>query len=489
MFSKENIERTIDDLKKDKCTGNDGISAEMIIYGKESLSEILTFMFNEIIRTQQIPKQWRETTITLIHKKGKKDDLNNYRPISNISTIYKLFSKTIYRNIKQDFNNKQPREQAGFREGFSTTDHLQTMNQLIEKCNEFQQPIYFLFIDFSKAFDSVEHETIWTSLENQNMDPNVIRTIKNIYKNNVAQIKTESTGRKFKITRGVRQGDPLSPPLFSAVLEDIFQKMNWKTKYGIRICGQLLNNLRFADDIVLISTKAKHIQEMTTELTSLCKNYGLQINKSKTKVMTNHIREDIILDHEKIEYIEDYIYLGQLKSFKDQEKKEINRRITNSWKQFWSLKQILELDQSVETRKYLFDSAILPVLTYGLQTLSLTTKSLDQLRICQSKMERKILRIRPSERIRNEDIRNSTRIIDVIDRTKRQKWSWAGHISRLQDQRWTKLATKWRPESKRRTGRPNKRWSDDLCQINENWYSEAKNRDLWAALGEAYAKN
>ena len=117
-------------------------------------------------------------------------------------------------------------------------------------------------------------------------------------------------------------------------------------------------------------------------------------------------------------------------------------------------------------KKYILDSTILPTMTYGLETLGLTTNLHEKLRICQTKIERKLLNIRQVQRIKNEDIR---KITDVIQRTKRLKWSWAGHISRIEDQRWTKLVSKWIPsDEKRPKGRPRKRWGDDLRQFNQN---------------------
>lgn len=481
------IETAIDKLKNEKSPDSDGIQAEMIKYAKNTLLPILTKLFNEIIRTQQIPTQWQESTIILLHKKGNHNDINNYRPISIISTLYKLFSKTLYNAMKKSLNDNQPKEQAGFREGYSTSDHLQTINQLIEKHNEFKKPLYLLFIDFTKAFDTVEHNYIWTALRNQQIHPDFIKTMKSIYRNNKAKIKTDRIGRSFEIKRGVRQGDPLSPPLFSAVLEDIFRQLKW-TKYGLDIWGQKLNNLRFADDVVLLSHSPDEIQLMVNELSKICSQYGLHLNLSKTKIMTNHINKEILLLDKKIEYVDELIYLGQLKSFTNQEEKEIKRRIDNTWKQFYNVKQILDSNITNTMKKYILDTTVLPTLTYGLETLGLTTNLHEDLRICQTKIERKLLNIRQVQRVKNEEIRNRTQIIDVIQKTKRTKWSWAGHISRIDDQRWTKLITKWKPPNEKRSrGRPKKRWEDDLKNFDHNWYNDAKSREIWAALGEAYA--
>ena len=73
----------------------------------------------------------------LLHKKGPRDDIQNYRPISLISNPYKIFTKILTRRLTKTLDENQPVEQAGFRSGYSTIDHLQTVNQLIEKVQEF----------------------------------------------------------------------------------------------------------------------------------------------------------------------------------------------------------------------------------------------------------------------------------------------------------------------------------------------------------------
>ena len=97
-------------------------------------------------------------------QKGDKEDLGNYRPISPLSAIYKLFSKILTIRLEKIFDENQPREQAGFRSGYSTIDHLHTMNQLIEKTSEHNMPLCLAFVDYEKAFDSVERTAISNAL-------------------------------------------------------------------------------------------------------------------------------------------------------------------------------------------------------------------------------------------------------------------------------------------------------------------------------------
>ena len=96
--------------------------------------------------------------------------LENYRPISLLSQLYKLFMKVITKRIDNKLDFYQPIEQAGFRSGFSTNDHLQVMRSLIEKCNEYKIEIALAFVDYEKAFDSVETWSILDSLDECRVD-------------------------------------------------------------------------------------------------------------------------------------------------------------------------------------------------------------------------------------------------------------------------------------------------------------------------------
>ncbi|CAF4921267.1 unnamed protein product [Pieris macdunnoughi] len=287
---------------------------------------------------------------------------------------------------------------------------------------------------------------------------------------------------------GVRQGDPLSPKLFSAILESLFRNLEWD-KVGININGRQLNHLRFADDLVIISDNAKTLQTMLQQLTEASKIVGLSMNKSKTKIMTNRETIMIQIGGDAIEYVDHYVYLGQIISFNDQMDLEIERRVSSAWKRFWSLKEILKSkDFPIVAKKKVFNLCILPCVTYGCETWALSQKHLLKLRTCQRGMERSMVGVTLRHRKRAEEIRSTTKVEDIIKKIRQLKWRWTGHMTRDSRLKWTKIITEWQPrDGKRKRGRPTKRWADDIKIIGgTTWTRRANNRKEWKQLEEAY---
>lgn len=491
-ISDEEVYLNIKTLTNDKSPGSDGLTNESIKLGAPILLKHLSTLFNMILQTEVVPKQWCSSDIVLIYKKGNPLDIGNYRPISLLASIYKLFTTIILKRITKKIDLLQPVEQAGFRSGFSTTDHLQTVEQLIEKHKEYNTSLYIALIDYSKAFDTIEHDSIWRSLKRCDVEDKYVNIIKYIYSNSTSRVKLERRGELIKIERGVRQGDPLSPKLFITVLESVFNNLRWE-KYGININGRRLNHLRFADDIVIFAQTANQLQRMIDTLDYESGKVGLEINISKTKVMTNGPRIPIKMKENEIEYVKSYIYLGKQISFlKANNEDEVERRINITWKKFWSHKEILKGKYTMRLKRTVMDTCLLPSLLYGCQTWIYTDKVKQRINTTQRAMERSILKINKTHKVKNETIRHKTKITDALTKALKLKWQWAGHITRYTDNRWTILSTKWRGPTtgKRKIGRPTKRWTDDITKTaGKDWVSKGRDRELWKKLEEAFTQS
>jgi hypothetical protein len=313
---------------------------------------------------------------------------------------------------------------------------------------------------------------------------------KNIYENSKIQIKINNKlGRPIKITRGIKQGDPLSPKCFTSTLEKIVNKLT-KSK-GLKISDEFLYQLSFADDIALISNDLEKLQDLLNEVHEESEKYGLNINFEKTKILTNikTPMKFLKIKDNHIEIVEKFKYLGQEISFNDCSDIEINNRIAAAWKSFYSLKKFFQSKIPMYFKKRLFDSCVLPTFLYGCQTWSLTNKQKEKFSIAQREMERKLLNIKISDKISNEKIRKKTKIIDVCLKMNELKWNWAGHFSRHENmKRWPRLIENYQPNGKRKRGRTKTRWVDNIKNYAGGifWKNKAKNRKMWKEMGETF---
>lgn len=177
-FLREEIEKEIKNLKYNKSPGDDNIVNEIIKIGIEERTEPIQTLFNNILSKGQIPHQWKKSQIILIFKKGDRSNMSSYRPISFIPAIRKIFTKLLQRRLKTKLEEFQSEDQAGFRKNKSTVDHLHAVNQIIEKTTEYNIPVYMCFVDYYKAFNSLEHSRIWTSLQKANIENEFIWLMK-----------------------------------------------------------------------------------------------------------------------------------------------------------------------------------------------------------------------------------------------------------------------------------------------------------------------
>ena len=164
---------------------------------------------------------------------------------------------------------------------------------------------------------------------------------------------------------------------------------------------------------------------------------------------------------------------------------EMTQRITTGWRRFGQYSHFLK-EKNLPTclKRKIMNTVILPSLTYGAETWALTKHQTGKLAAAQRSMERSILNISLKDKIRNEIIRERTKVKDVIRTTTEMKNKWAGHVARMNDNRWAKTTTEWIPrERTRRRGRPKRRWRDELEEkFGAAWMRRARDRVEWRRL-------
>ena len=172
----------------------------------------------------------------MLHKKGDVENVGNYRPIFSLPALYKLFPTILYGRLYPALDQKQAEDQAGFRKSYQTTDHLATYRMIEQKCHEWRIKMWTATVDFTKAFDSITHKSIWKALKACDIKHDYISLLRKIFRDQKASVQTDEESNIFEIRKGTKQGDPLSSLLFNMVLQyslkDDIQRWQKKQRNG-----------------------------------------------------------------------------------------------------------------------------------------------------------------------------------------------------------------------------------------------------------------
>ena len=206
--------------------------------------------------------------IKVIYKKGDVEDVSNYRPICSLPAMYKLFSTILYGRLYPMLDQSQAEDQAGFRKSYQTTDHLATYRMLEQKCQEWRIKMWTATVDFTKAFDSISHNSIWEALLSCNIDHGYVCLLRKIYKDQKASVQTDEESEIFDIQKGSKQGDPMSSLLFNMVLQYALKKRN-TTMAEEKRNGNLLKRprTRLPDELAICRRRdaVRNLQRTDTE--------------------------------------------------------------------------------------------------------------------------------------------------------------------------------------------------------------------------------
>ena len=219
------IEKQIKSLKNNKSSGLDLVMNEHIKSTFHIMGPIYEKLFNIILDSGVLPEVWSVGLIKPIYKqKGEKTKPENYRPITLVSCIGKLFTGILSNRLYTYAENNDifSNTQAGFRKGHSTTDNIFILYSLIEMLNFRKKKLFCAFIDLKQAFDTVWRDGLWWKLVNCKIDGKCLRLVKNMYSNikSCLVVNGEQT-EFFSCNVGLRQGENLSPFLFAIYLNDL----------------------------------------------------------------------------------------------------------------------------------------------------------------------------------------------------------------------------------------------------------------------------
>ena len=371
-ISEKEILKAIGGLKNKKSAGLDFISNEMLKAGNCVLIPCLQKIFNTVLSSGIYPSKWKVGYIKPLFKGEDPNDPNNYRGISVMPCVSKVFNSILNNRLQKYIDNGIIHEaQIGFQPKSRTSDHMFVVRTLTEKLFSKGAKLYACFVDFAKAFDSVLHSVLLYKLCKIGISGLFYNVIKNMYMDNFIHVKLDRyLTDAFSPSVGVRQGDNLSPNLFKIFINDLPSLFD-SSDDQVSLNGIDFSCLLYADDLLLLSTSSKGLQNCIDKLACFCDNNGLVINLKKTNVMTfcksgRISKEKYIYKGIEIQHVSTYKYLGIMLSSSGTFSYCQNDLYKRALKASFKISKVFgKLHQNVDTIIHLFDHTIKPILLYG----------------------------------------------------------------------------------------------------------------------------
>ena len=287
-LTKQECFETLKTCSKGKCPGSDGFTVEFFQQFWTALGEEMVQSFNYASRHGHLNITQRQGIIKVVPKKRKnKLYLENWRPISLLNIDYKIITKTIASRISNVLPFLIHDDQTGYVKGRYIGQNIRLIQDIMKITSLENIPGMAIFIDFKKAFDSVDWEFLAKVLETFNFGPQIRNWIRTFYTDiSSCVINNGHASEFFSLQRGVRQGCPLSGILFALCAEILANAVsNNKNIRGIQIHNKEYILSQYADDTTAFVSDASSAQNLFETLRAFQDVSGLEINKTKTEGM------------------------------------------------------------------------------------------------------------------------------------------------------------------------------------------------------------
>ena len=507
----DELDTALKNTKLGKSPGQDGILPEILVHGGNRLRTFLFAIISMFWLSENIPSEVKDPNIAILFKKGDRSQCGNYRGISLLSVVGKVLADILLQRLKYIADKIYPQSQCGYRQNRSTIDGIFTLRQLMEKTKEQRRNMYIVFVDFTKAFDTVNRDFLFKILAKIGCPPKFIRLIKSLYTQVHARLIVDGNlTEPFEYNSGVKQGCKLAPTLYgiyAAVLlllaykeighqfsikirfrydGDLFDLSRLKAKTKTLI--EFIREAQYADDIAIFSDSPLGLQTLLTAYNNMAKRMGLFINIKKTESMCIGPEVTFFIDDVPIKNVSRFKYLGSIVTSDCSMNAELVARIQATSSGYGRLRERVfdSHDLTVSTKLKVYVQCLMPLLTYGCESWTLYRHNIRELRTVQQRHLRKILHIKWSDYISNEEVlkRANTEDIEIV--LVKNRLRWLGHVSRMDDDRPVKsllygeLFNGTRP-----VGRPKLRYKD-TCKsvlksgkVLDQWQDLVIDRQLW----------
>ncbi|XP_022823639.1 uncharacterized protein LOC111354417 [Spodoptera litura] len=285
-FTTKEVRTVIRGMVRGKSPGHDSLSIEHLQHAGVHLPRVLSMFFTLCLGHSHLPDNLMRTIVVPIikNKTGDTSDVNNYRPISLATVIAKVLDSLLGQQLDKHVSLRDA--QFGFRPGLSTESAILCLKQTVRYYTTRRTPVYACYLDLSKAFDLVSYDILWGKLRDETCLPReIVRLFMHWYSNQKNFVRwAGSRSEEYRLECGVRQGGLTSPTLFNLYVDRLIDELS-NTGIGCHIDGVCVNNISYADDMVLLSPSIGALRGLLKICESYAVAHGLKYNAKKSEIM------------------------------------------------------------------------------------------------------------------------------------------------------------------------------------------------------------
>ena len=317
-FSILEIIQSLKDVNKGKACGVDNIPVEVL--NNDTSVAFMHTLFNICFSKGIMPSMWGKCIINPIPKSSSLDkrDPLSYRGISLAPSMYKLYCSILNNRLSKwsELNGHIADEQNGFRKKRSTIDHVLSLHNLIDSRKKLNKSTYCAFIDFKKAYDTINRNILWKRLNDIGVKGKMFYAVKSLYNSVMSCVRVNSVHTDwFDVKSGLRQGCILSPLLFDIFIND-FTNYIKSLDIGVSVNGEKICVLLYADDIVLLAENVQDLQVLLNALNDWCILNDMNVNSTKSNIVHFRPKNQALCDAQflfgdkQLLLVDRYKYLG-----------------------------------------------------------------------------------------------------------------------------------------------------------------------------------
>ena len=373
-FEIKDIELALKHTKKHTTPGKSGISIDAITAASPVLLHHLLSLFNLWWKTGYIPEQMQIAVIKPIYKKGDVNEPKNYRPISLLEVIFKLYEKLLEVRLRDFVEQKKciTHLQMGSRAKMGTTEALFQMMSTVHT-----NKATLGLLDLSKAYDRVWRKGLWVKLDRIGVSGNLMRALHSTYSHPSAEIKIgDKTSKKYNLTDGVRQGSVLSPILFVILFSEITEVLH--KNLGVKLPNNHTVHCQlFVDDSILVANSLPNLLRQINNFNNYAFLSGSVINIDKTQILSLENAESVKEELRQLNLPEEVDtiakYLGVWITLKNHTwNQHYNKIIANARRAYFDLRRLGVRNESLNLEEaiYLIEILILPKLLFAAEVLT-----------------------------------------------------------------------------------------------------------------------